>query len=117
MQVPPPITAARAAILAAQQHIAQASFVGGSEDVVDALSTTRSDVQDAAVAQRDLSPTSRGACVVLHALEGLRAQLDDALQVASALDPDAGRLPIGTVDPVFDVLEDASGILFASRWG
>ena len=65
----------------------------------------------------ELCPTDARACAVRQAIDGLRARLDGALQLATTLDPEDGQLPVGTVDPVFEVLEDASRILFASRWG
>lgn len=117
MQVPPPLTSARSAILAAKHNVATASMVDGATAVTGALRQTSADLQDAARALRELSPSSTGACIVLHAIEGLRPQLDDAVRVASELDPANGQLPIGMVDPLFEVLEDASTILFASRWG
>ncbi len=57
------------------------------------------------------------SCAALQSIQGVRTQLDGALEVASHLDPVDGVLPVGTVDPVFEVLEDATRILFASRWG
>lgn len=117
MQVSPTISAAQAALLAATQHVVHASYVEGSSDVVDALQQTCVGMHATAEALRDMASTSLRACVVLQALEGLRAQLDDMVRIASALDEESGRLPIGTVDPVFEVLEDASDILYASRWG
>jgi hypothetical protein len=117
MHVPPSITAVQAALLAASQNAIHASYVAVAGQVVEALENTRAHIIAATHVLEGLCPTEPHACAVAQAISGLRTTLDGALLVAASLDPVDGHLPVGTVDPVFDGLEDATRVLFASRWG
>ena len=117
MHVPPDITAVKAALCAAGQNAVDASYVHGAAEVVEALQTSRDNVQAAIGALHALCPADPTSCAVLQSIEGLTTRLDSALLVARQLDPVDGQLPVGTVDPVFVELEHAAELLFASRWG
>ncbi|MCW2920474.1 MAG: hypothetical protein JWL76_348 [Thermoleophilia bacterium] len=117
MRISPTLASVQSDLHAAEAQAVDASYLHGAGPVAEALRSSSDHVQAAVDALGTLCPAEPTACAALQSIEGLRSRLDSALQIAKTLDPENGQLPVGTVDPVYDVLQDATRILFASRWG
>lgn len=117
MRISPTFAAARESLVAAGQTAAAATYTSGATTIVQALLDARAHVDTAARMLDRLAPADPTAAATMQAIEGIRTQLDAAISVTHTIDRERGRLPIGLVDPLFDGIEQASDLLFASRWG
>ncbi len=117
MQISPSSSTARASLLEASTQLAHASYATGASKIVDALQTTSKHVRDAERALEYLCETERVGCDAVRALDEVRDRIQQAIRDARDLPGRDGQLPVGTIDAAYADIEQASDLVYASRWG